>query len=114
MLWVGLHTLVGRRGALGGRTSASHAPHPKPTAARLNQKEFCLTPRPWTWGGKDSRCGPPAATLPDMQKPNYQFEKRRKEQDKKAKKEEKRRLKLAASQSAAGNNEALPVPIKPV
>ena len=45
-----------------------------------------------------------------MQKPNYQFEKRRKELDKKAKKEEKRRQKLAAPQSAAGNDAASPVP----
>ena len=44
-----------------------------------------------------------------MQKPNYQFEKRRKELDKKAKKEEKRRLKLAAAQPAAGNDAASPV-----
>ncbi len=36
-----------------------------------------------------------------MQKPNYQFEKRRKEMDKKAKKEEKRRLKLASALSTA-------------
>jgi hypothetical protein len=49
-----------------------------------------------------------------MQKPNYQFEKRRKELDKKAKKEEKRRLKLAASQFAAGNNAGSSVPIEPV
>jgi hypothetical protein len=49
-----------------------------------------------------------------MQKPNYQFEKRRKELDKKAKKDEKRQMKLAASQSAAGNIAASPVPIKPV
>ncbi len=34
-----------------------------------------------------------------MQKPNYQFEKRRKELDKKAKKEEKRRNKLEAGRS---------------
>ena len=36
-----------------------------------------------------------------MQKPNYQFEKRRKEMDKKAKKEAKRQLKLAAVLNAA-------------
>jgi len=48
-----------------------------------------------------------------MQKPNYQFEKRRKELEKKAKKDEKRRLKLAASPSAAGSDAASPVPIKP-
>jgi hypothetical protein len=67
-----------------------------------------------TWGGKSSRCRLPAGKLLNMQKPNYQFEKRRKELDKKAKKEEKRRLKLAASQSAAGNNPASSVPIEPV
>jgi hypothetical protein len=49
-----------------------------------------------------------------MQKPNYQFEKRRKELDKKAKKDEKRRLKLAAAQPAAGNNPAPAVPVAPV
>ena len=65
-------------------------------------------------GGKDSRCGRSTAKLLEMQKPNYQFEKRRKEQDKKAKKEEKRRLKLASSQVAAGNNAAPSVPVKPV
>jgi len=43
-----------------------------------------------------------------MQKPNYQFEKRRKEMDKKAKKEEKRRLKLAAAQSVVTGNPAAP------
>jgi hypothetical protein len=48
-----------------------------------------------------------------MQKPNYQFEKRRKEMDKKAKKEEKRRLKLAASQTVAGNTAASSVPTEP-
>jgi len=48
-----------------------------------------------------------------MQKPNYQFEKRRKELDKKAKKDEKRRLKLAAAQSpAAGNSPAPSVPVE--
>jgi hypothetical protein len=47
-----------------------------------------------------------------MQKPNYQFEKRRKEMDKKAKKEEKRRLKLAAAQTpVAGNSPAEAAPI---
>jgi hypothetical protein len=35
-----------------------------------------------------------------MQKPNYQFEKRRKEMDKKAKKEAKRRQKLESARSA--------------
>jgi len=64
--------------------------------------------------GKSSRCRSPAAKLPDMQKTNYQFEKRRKEMEKKAKKEEKRRLKLADSQSAAGNNAASSAPIEPV
>jgi hypothetical protein len=49
-----------------------------------------------------------------MQKPNYQFEKRRKEMDKKAKKEEKRRLKLeSAKSSAAGNIAAPPTPVEP-
>lgn len=43
-----------------------------------------------------------------MQKPNYQFEKRRKEMDKKAKKEEKRRQKLAAAQSPAPGDAAAP------
>ncbi len=36
-----------------------------------------------------------------MQKPNYQFEKRRKEMDKKAKKEAKRLQKLEAARSPA-------------
>ena len=39
-----------------------------------------------------------------MQKPNYQFEKRRKEMDKKAKKEAKRRERLAAEGAAASGN----------
>ena len=43
-----------------------------------------------------------------MQKPNYQFEKRRKELDKKAKKEEKRRQKLEAARSPAAGNAAEP------
>ena len=41
-----------------------------------------------------------------MQKPNYQFEKRRKEMDKKAKKEAKRRERLAAEGAAASGNVA--------
>jgi hypothetical protein len=49
-----------------------------------------------------------------MQKPNYQFEKRRKEMNKKAKKEEKRRLKLADSQSGAASNATSSVPIEPI
>ena len=61
----------------------------------------------------NSRCRLPTAKLPSMQKPNYQFEKRRKELEKKAKKDEKRQLKLAASQSAAGNNAASSDPVKP-
>jgi hypothetical protein len=49
-----------------------------------------------------------------MQKPNYQFEKRRKEMDKKAKKEEKRRNKLeSARSSAAGNATAPSSPVEP-
>ncbi len=43
-----------------------------------------------------------------MQKPNYQFEKRRKEMDKKAKKDEKRRLKLEAGRSPAADGTAAP------
>jgi hypothetical protein len=44
-----------------------------------------------------------------MQKPNYQFEKRRKEMNKKAKKEEKLRLKAEAARlPAAENTEAAP------
>ena len=50
-----------------------------------------------------------------MQKPNYQFEKRRKEMDKKAKKDEKRRQKLAAGRSpAAGDTTAPSSPVEPV
>ena len=45
-----------------------------------------------------------------MQKPNYQFEKRRKEMDKKAKKEEKRRRKLEADSSPAAVNPGAPTP----
>lgn len=49
-----------------------------------------------------------------MQKPNYQFEKRRKELDKKAKKEAKRQQKLEASRAApAGNAEAPVAPTEP-
>lgn len=48
----------------------------------------------------------------DMQKPNYQFEKRRKEMDKKAKKEAKRLQKLEASRSPAAEN--VPTPSAPV
>jgi hypothetical protein len=49
-----------------------------------------------------------------MQKPNYQFEKRRKELDKKAKKDEKRRQKLAVNHSpAAGDTAASPSPVDP-
>lgn len=43
-----------------------------------------------------------------MQKPNYQFEKRRKEMDKKAKKEEKRRQKLEIARSPAAGEAAAP------
>ena len=44
-----------------------------------------------------------------MQKPNYQFEKRRKEMDKKAKKAEKLRLKAEAARSPEGGTaEAAP------
>ena len=39
-----------------------------------------------------------------MQKPNYQFEKRRKEMDKKAKKEAKRRERLAAEGAPVAEN----------
>lgn len=45
-----------------------------------------------------------------MQKPNYQFEKRRKEMDKKAKKEEKRRRKLEADASPTADNTGTPAP----
>ena len=45
-----------------------------------------------------------------MQKPNYQFEKRRKELDKKAKKEEKRRQKLEASRNPAAPEAPAPEP----
>ncbi len=49
-----------------------------------------------------------------MQKPNYQFEKRRKEMDKKAKKEEKRRAKLEAPATpAAGETPAPSTPVEP-
>jgi hypothetical protein len=49
-----------------------------------------------------------------MQKPNYQFEKRRKEMDRKAKKEEKRRQKLTAGCSPdAGDAAAPPSPVEP-
>ena len=49
-----------------------------------------------------------------MQKPNYQFEKRRKEMAKKAKKEEKLRSKLEAERSASdGNAAAASPPAKP-
>ena len=49
-----------------------------------------------------------------MQKPNYQFEKRRKEMEKKAKKEEKRRNKLAAERSVdAGQGSEPTVPVEP-
>ncbi len=43
-----------------------------------------------------------------MQKPNYQFEKRRKELDKKAKKEEKRRQKLEAAKNPPAPDSAAP------
>jgi hypothetical protein len=66
------------------------------------------------WCGKNSRYRRPAAKLLNMQKPNYQFEKRRKEMNKKAKKEEKRRLKLADSQSGAASNATSSVPIEPI
>jgi hypothetical protein len=45
-----------------------------------------------------------------MQKPNYQFEKRRKELDRKAKKEEKRRSKLEAERAPAPTNPEATVP----
>jgi len=45
-----------------------------------------------------------------MQKPNYQFEKRRKEMDKKAKKEEKRRQKLVAERSPTPSDASAPAP----
>jgi len=49
-----------------------------------------------------------------MQKPNYQFEKRRKEMDKKAKKEAKRQQKLETARLAAAGNAAAPaVPVEP-
>ncbi len=43
-----------------------------------------------------------------MQKPNYQFEKRRKEMNKKAKKEEKLRLKAEAARLPAVENAQVP------
>lgn len=43
-----------------------------------------------------------------MQKPNYQFEKRRKEMVKKAKKEEKRRHKLEVARSSVAGNTVIP------
>jgi hypothetical protein len=49
-----------------------------------------------------------------MQKPNYQFEKRRKEMDKKAKKEEKRRRKLEADRSPAAGSTTGAEPSSPV
>jgi hypothetical protein len=49
-----------------------------------------------------------------MQKPNYQFEKRRKELDKKAKKEAKRRQKLESNRSAHSGDPATPSsPVEP-
>lgn len=49
-----------------------------------------------------------------MQKPNYQFEKRRKEMEKKAKKEAKRRQKIEAARSpAAGETAAPSSPVEP-
>lgn len=48
-----------------------------------------------------------------MQKPNYQFEKRRKEMDKKAKKEAKRRSKLEAGRSATSGDAAPASPVEP-
>ena len=49
-----------------------------------------------------------------MQKPNYQFEKRRKELDKKAKKAEKlRRKNEAPATPAAENPEASSAPVQP-
>lgn len=49
-----------------------------------------------------------------MQKPNYQFEKRRKEMNKKAKKEEKLRLKAEAARSpATGDTDAAKAPADP-
>ncbi|MEI6278955.1 MAG: hypothetical protein WCQ16_06185 [Verrucomicrobiae bacterium] len=49
-----------------------------------------------------------------MQKPNYQFEKRRKEMDKKAKKEEKLRQKAEAARApVAANAGASPSPVEP-
>jgi hypothetical protein len=49
-----------------------------------------------------------------MQKPNYQFEKRRREMDKKAKKDAKRRQKLDSARSpAAASVAATAVPAGP-
>ena len=49
-----------------------------------------------------------------MQKPNYQFEKRRKELEKKAKKEAKRQQKLEAARApAAGETAATEPPADP-
>ena len=49
-----------------------------------------------------------------MQKPNYQFEKRRKELEKKAKKEAKRQQKLEAARSpVAGETTAPESPVGP-
>jgi hypothetical protein len=43
-----------------------------------------------------------------MQKPNYQFEKRRREMDKKAKQEQKRRQKLESARPSAAANAGSP------
>ncbi len=49
-----------------------------------------------------------------MQKPNYQFEKRRREMEKKAKKEERRLQKLAAANAPAATDTATPpTPVEP-
>ncbi|MEI6072562.1 MAG: hypothetical protein WCS31_12270 [Verrucomicrobiae bacterium] len=49
-----------------------------------------------------------------MQKPNYQFEKRRREMEKKAKKEEKLRQKAEAARTPdSGNPEATPAVADP-
>jgi hypothetical protein len=65
----------------------------------LGGRKICNSPLAY----RVSRCD---ALGDRMQKPNYQFEKRRKEMDKKAKKEAKRKERLAAEGVAASGNVA--------
>jgi hypothetical protein len=96
-------------------------PQIKPTGLFVsvwhNRFSRCVSTAHWRrkyWRRKYSRYTLSAAKLLNMQKPNYQFEKRRKELEKKAKKEEKRQQKLAASRPTVGNGAASAVPAKPV